>query len=255
MVLLGSERIRVFLFVYSSTVVACVSSATESWTSDGLSFAASTSGDGCKTEKVTYPNGVLASAVRFTAERRPNGIWTHRYPSGKVRSIIEYESGIRNGPFVHLDANGSVLSGGRFESGDKAGLWIEAAEGSCDAVLGANVGPLKELMKHYGGYLPLPTVCEEAPTRAGVLLGEYDDGQRDGLWRQYVDGEITCLGRFEQGRAHGDWMLFAGAESAPIGRATYKHGAQVSCTMNLGESPSDRCDFLPMGFSRRCHAD
>jgi antitoxin component YwqK of YwqJK toxin-antitoxin module len=49
----------------------------------------------------------------------------------------------------------------------------------------------------------------EPDPHGGVMVGEYVEGERHGVWRHYfADGTLRAEGGFEHGKVHGEWVWY-----------------------------------------------
>ncbi len=71
--------------------------------------------------KEADPHGGVIAGSYVDGER--DGLWTHYFADGRVRSEMEYVAGSLTGPVTWYRATGGLLQKGGFLDGEKHGFW------------------------------------------------------------------------------------------------------------------------------------
>ncbi|MEQ1570637.1 MAG: hypothetical protein ABMA64_33720, partial [Myxococcota bacterium] len=124
--------------------------------------------------------GWCAAIDAGTLRQVMDGAYLRWYDADHVEQRGQYESDARIGTWVHYDPNGVVDTVGEFVDGVMSGTWRTYYPS----------GAAKSEMAFEAGRQTGPSVDWSADGRR-VVVGSWALGERDGVWREYVDGQLT----------------------------------------------------------------
>ena len=94
------------------------------------------------------------------------------YSSSKLKTIVKYKNGLKNGDFKLFKPNGHIRKTGTYINGEMSGKWREL-------------------------YLSTDTIYQDL---------EYKNGLKNGLFKEYyVNGKISMNGNYTNDLKNGDW--------------------------------------------------
>ncbi|MGV3631970.1 MAG: toxin-antitoxin system YwqK family antitoxin [Bacteroidota bacterium] len=147
-----------------------------------------------------------------------NGLATHFYNTGTLKSYYNYKNGLPDGEFVERSIYGYDLLTGSFQEGKKQGEWKYYYY----------TGDLEKISHYENNQLNGKYEYYYDKNRLNVE-GYFKDGEKNGVWTWYTNqGNRDMSGTFKEGRQEGTWTYWY-----PTGELSYtaqykndlKHGS------------------------------
>ncbi len=179
-------------------------------------------------EEYRYNNLVSRKAVnRYNKKKEKVGKWVEIYDNGKIKSEINYVSGMPNGMSKQYTPTGKVLRMEKYENGKI----VKAVERpKFDTIQSANIrvdkkyyanGNLKSI-RNYKDSLPFGMHIfynENGTVKQAILYNEFgikkgqgmvDSAlQKSGLWEfYYEDGNLKAKGNYQTEKRVGEWTFY-----------------------------------------------
>ena len=121
------------------------------------------------------------------------------FPSKKIKSVVAYENGIKNGAYKYFKPNGKERISGEFLKGEKSGDWMElflttdTIYQQVSYLKGAKNGVFKEYYKN--GKIS--------------MAGSYENDFKNGFWTySYINGSLDMKGTFKNDKQDGFWTFY-----------------------------------------------
>ena len=172
-----------------------------------------------------YDNGTIREKGIYINNLK-DGLWNEFYNDGAIKSVISFENG--NGLFKSYYTDGKLLLEGNYINNKKNGKWIEYSNKGNKYreyyYLHDKLNPNKISSQWYDsgykqseGYLLLSEgliiwdgdYVEYHENGVIYLEGEYDNGVRNGVWKQYyVNRSINSIKYYKNGNPYGKWTFY-----------------------------------------------
>lgn len=127
------------------------------------------------------------------------GVRKTYYPSNKIKSIVEYSNGQKNGLYQLFKPNGEIRKTGKYKNGKITGNWVELFITS-DSIYQKT--EYKNGMKN--------GMFQEFYSNGNINMdGEYIDDLKNGIWNYYfVNGSSDMNGGFLNNQQDGFWTFY-----------------------------------------------
>jgi antitoxin component YwqK of YwqJK toxin-antitoxin module len=163
-----------------------------------------------------YENGKQEQKGSFAKGEFYDGRWTWYYPNGELWRDEYYVYGIEDGPFVEYSDSGTVVSKGDYVEGLETGEWLYQLNDHKEVGEYVN-GQREGLWKHY-------YYDAEATVR---FKGKYESGLPEGKHVfYYPSGSKMLEGKYEYGERRGVWVRY-NRDLTVMLRIVYKDGKEV----------------------------
>lgn len=143
-----------------------------------------------------------------------DGECTTYYPDGKIKSVVNYANGIRNGKEINYFENGNIQFAGLFKDGEVTSIQVYLENGQINKEMGINQGQIHGEYKEY--------------YENGVLgiLKTYNNGQENGPVKYYnPDGSIAYSSNMKNNTIDGEEVYYQNGH--PLVISNYDEGLPI----------------------------
>lgn len=175
--------------------------------------------------KYFYRDGKTEQQGTYNAAGKPDGVWKWYYESGNLKREEQMRNGLADGLMQEVSDSGTVITKGNYIEGEEDGEWFY--EVNDDKVIGSYVNGKKEGVwkQYYNGQL--------------YYEGNYVEGLADGEHISYWDnGKIKEKGKYIAGKKEGDWV-YNSYEGLRLLLIEFSDGVEVALDGSKIDNPKE----------------